>query len=567
MNVSTFAASAPRVNRMSKASNLTNVPVQSSLVDASTAGSSPLVVMRGITKAYPGVLANDAVNLTIGEGSIHALLGENGAGKSTLVKVLYGLLKPDAGSISWRGEQVSIASPAMARKLGIAMVFQHFSLFDSLSVLENIALGIGIKANDKLRSRIVDVSKRYGLPLDPDRSVYTLSVGARQRIEIVRCLLQEPRLLIMDEPTSVLTPQEVADLFATLRQLANSGMAILYISHKLEEIRVLCHGATILRGGRKVAELVPEEQSVASLAALMMGGELPAALRRSAIVAGEPLFTIKQLSLPAKDANDVTLHDINLHVGKGEIVGIAGVAGNGQDELLATISGERLAMDATHILFDETPVGRQGAGARRRLGLCSVPEERLGHAAVPNLSLIDNVFLTAHHRKPLMRGGLTSHKRSKALANDIIKQFNVQCHGPSALASSLSGGNLQKFIVGREILQSPRVLVISQPTWGVDAGAAAAIHRALATLAANGAAVLLISQDLDELMQYCDRIGALCAGRISSFYPSSQLTIQQVGLLMAGEKLDAMQADLVVADEGDHPMQADLAAADKGDHP
>ncbi len=537
---------------MSQASNLTNPSALSSLANGSATGSAPLVVMRNITKAYPGVLANDAVNLTIGEGSIHALLGENGAGKSTLVKVLYGLLKPDAGSISWCGEQVSIASPAMARKLGIAMVFQHFSLFDSLSVLENIALGMGVKANDKLRSRIADVSARYGLPLDPDRSVYTLSVGVRQRIEIVRCLLQEPKLLIMDEPTSVLTPQEVADLFETLRQLAKSGMAILYISHKLEEIRVLCQGATILRGGRKVSEVVPEEQSVASLAALMMGGEIPAALRRSAIVAGAPLFAIKELNLPAKDANEVSLHNINLVVGKGEIVGIAGVAGNGQDELLATISGERLATDEAHIQFNETPVGRQSAGARRRLGLCSVPEERLGHAAVPNLSLIDNVFLTAHHRKPLRRLGLISHARSKALANDIIKQFNVQCHGASALASSLSGGNLQKFIVGREILQSPRVLVISQPTWGVDAGAAATIHRALATLAANGAAVLLISQDLDELMQYCDRIGALCAGRLSAFYPSSQLTAQQVGLLMAGEKLDAMQAEQGAADEGEH---------------
>ncbi len=523
---------------MSQASNPTHVSAQSLPADASSANSAPLVVMRDITKAYPGVLANDAVNLTIGEGSIHALLGENGAGKSTLVKVLYGLLEPDAGDITWRGERVSIASPAMARKLGIAMVFQHFSLFDSLSVLENIALGMGIKANDKLRMRIVDVSARYGLPLDPDRSVYTLSVGARQRIEIVRCLLQEPRLLIMDEPTSVLTPQEVAGLFDTLRQLAQSGMAILYISHKLEEIRVLCQGATILRGGRKVAEVIPEEQSVASLASLMMGGELPAALRRSAVAAGEPLFTIKQLNLPAKDANDVSLHDINLQVGSGEIVGIAGVAGNGQDELLATISGERLATDEAHIVFDELPIGRQSAGARRRLGLCSVPEERLGHAAVPNLSLIDNVFLTAHHRKPLRRAGLISYARSKAMANDIIKQFNVQCHGPNALASSLSGGNLQKFIVGREILQSPRVLVISQPTWGVDAGAAAAIHRALAELAANGAAVLLISQDLDELMQYCDRIGALCAGRLSSFYPTSQLTTQQVGLLMAGEKIE-----------------------------
>lgn len=505
--------------------------------------AAPLVVMDNISKAYPGVLANDSVSLSLHAGRIHALLGENGAGKSTLVKILYGLLAPDSGTIHWQGKPVTISAPDIARKLGIAMVFQHFSLFDSLNVLENIALGMGIDADERLRDRIIEVSTRYGLALDPSRSVYTLSVGARQRIEIVRCLLQEPKLLIMDEPTSVLTPQEVSDLFSTLNVLADSGMAILYISHKLEEIRTLCSGATILRAGKKVASPDPRLESVASLAALMMGDELASVSQRPVRTYSQQAFGISALDLPANDANGVSLHDINLQVCEGEIVGIAGVAGNGQDELLQVIAGERLATKAQQITLDGRSLGRDDAGRRRQLGLCCVPEERLGHAAVPSLSLVENVFLTAHHRQKLRRGGLISYRRSREFAQQIIQSFNVQCQGPQALASSLSGGNLQKFIVGREILQSPRVLVISQPTWGVDAGAAAAIHKAIASLARQGAGILLISQDLDELMQTSDRIGALCAGRLSAFHPTRNITVQQVGLLMGGETIASQSPD------------------------
>lgn len=499
--------------------------------------AQPLVAMDNICKAYPGVLANDDVSLSLQAGSIHALLGENGAGKSTLVKILYGLLTPDSGSIAWQGRQVNISAPLVARKLGIAMVFQHFSLFDSLNVLENIALGMGVDADENLRTRIIEVSTRYGLPLDPSRSVYTLSVGARQRIEIIRCLLQDPKLLIMDEPTSVLTPQEVSELFVTLNTLADGGMAILYISHKLEEIRSLCSAATILRQGRKVAHTDPREETVASLAALMMGSELPPQPSRQQVASAQQVFAVNDLSMAALDTNSVGLHNINLHVCAGEIVGIAGVAGNGQDELLEVIAGERLAGQTGKITLNELVLGKLDAGERRQKGLCCVPEERLGHAAVPGMTLVENVFLTAHHRQALRRFGLISHARSKAFAEKIINAFDVKCQGPSALASSLSGGNLQKFIVGREILQSPRVLVISQPTWGVDAGAAAAIHTAIGELAKQGAAVLLISQDLDELMQTTHRIGALCGGRLSAFYPTADVSVQQVGLLMGGQSI------------------------------
>ena len=546
--------------------------------------------MHGITKAYPGVLANDRVDLAIRAGRVHALLGENGAGKSTLVKILYGLLQPDAGRIVWKGRDVRVGSPAEARRLGIGLVFQHFSLFDSLTVLENIALGMALDADAALAARIREVSTRYGLPLDPERPVHTLSVGARQRIEICRCLLQEPELLIMDEPTSVLTPQEVAELFETLRRLAGEGTAILYISHKLDEIRRLCDEATILRGGRRVAEADPSEESAASLAAMMMGTALadgaPAAtlatlgagatdatraVGDTGGAASVPLpsegssvrgarangafgdevrppgsssdgparLTLDDVSLEAGEAHAIALRGLALDVAGGEIVGIAGVAGNGQDELTSLLGGETRLADGEAIRLDGRGIGRLDAGARRRLGLCTVPEERLGHAAVPTMTLAENAFLTGHHRRPLRRLGLYSGAASRRFAAEIIERFDVRCNGPSSLAGSLSGGNLQKFVVGREILQAPDVLVVSQPTWGVDAGAAAVIHAALRELAASGSAVLVVSQDLDELMALTDRIGALCAGRLSAFHPTASVGAREVGLLMGGEALAA----------------------------
>lgn len=506
-----------------------------------------LVELTDITKSYPGCLANDAIDLTLKSGRVHALLGENGAGKSTLVKILYGLLSCDAGSIRWQGQPVQISSPRVARELGIAMVFQHFSLFESLTVLENIALGMGVDADAALADNISATASRYGLPLDPGRSVYTLSVGERQRIEIVRCLLQEPRLLIMDEPTSVLTPQEVNELFLTLSRLAEEGMAILYISHKLDEIRQLCHEASILRNGRKVAEADPRSESAATLAALMMGADMPAPKARERTVSEKTLLQLIELTQPADNQNGIALQGLNLSLQAGEIVGIAGVAGNGQDELLRLIAGEVRTQRSEELQLDGAPVGHLGAGQRRRKGLCCVPEQRLGHAAVPGLSLTENAFLTGFHTQSLRLGGVISLGRSRRFAQQIIDTFHVQCSGAQATAASLSGGNLQKFIVGREILQKPRVLVISQPTWGVDAGAANTIHEAIRALADNGAAVLLISQDLDELMQITDRIGALCAGRLSAFHRTADVGVQQVGLLMAGEALSVGHASPAVA--------------------
>ena len=496
----------------------------------------PLLNLTSITKAFPGCIANDSVDLTIKPGEIHALLGENGAGKSTLVKIIYGILKADSGTIEWNGQSVSIDSPSIARQLGIAMVFQHFSLFDALTVVENIALGMEDSVDlADLEKRIKEISTNYGLPLDPKRHVYTLSVGERQRIEIIRCLLQSPKLLVMDEPTSVLTPQEVDKLFETLKRLSAEGMSILYISHKLDEIRVLCENATILRLGRRVADADPRQETARSLAAMMMGEELQSPARPPASPDLDTTrLKINNLSIRALDDFGVDLKEVNLHVNSGEILGIAGVAGNGQNELLNVLSGERVCQQADNIMLDGNACGTLRPSARRALGFGCVPEERLGHGAVPDMSLTENTYLTAHFQMQLTEKGMIQKGERDAFSDKIIEEYRVKCNGRQAPAASLSGGNLQKFIVGREILQNPGVLVVSQPTWGVDAGAAAAIQEALIALAENGSAVLVISQDLDELMQISNRMCAICAGSVSESIPTKDVTVEQIGLLMGG---------------------------------
>jgi simple sugar transport system ATP-binding protein len=506
----------------------------------------PRLELRGLTRRFGSFTANNAIDLSVAPGEIHALLGENGAGKSTLVKMVYGVLRPDEGEIRWEGAAVPPLDPRAARALGIGMVFQHFSLFEAMTVAENVALGLDHPGPmPELAARIREVSQAYGLPLDPAREVHTLSVGERQRIEIVRCLLAEPRLLVMDEPTSVLTPNEVGTLFETLRRLAAEGCSILYISHKLEEIRALCEAATVLRAGRVVARCDPRREDAAGLARLMMGAETarPAetALADSALhpavasVQGpQPRLTLDGLDLPSRAIGETALHGISLEVHAGEIVGIAGIAGNGQTELFAAISGERLAASNNDVLIDEKSCGHLGAAARRAMGLCSVPEERNGHAAIPQFSLADNAMLTAHRRGGLMARGMLRRGAASAFAARDIADYHVRCGGPGALAATLSGGNLQKFIVGREIMQAPGVLVVAQPTWGVDVGAAAVIHRALVGLAAAGAAVLLISQDLDELMALSHRLGVLFGGRLSALRGANALSVEQIGLLMGG---------------------------------
>ena len=498
------------------------------------ASAPPRLELKGVTKRFPGVLANDNVSLMVKPGEIHALLGENGAGKSTLVKMIYGILAPDLGEVSWDGQPVKVANPRAARKLGIGMVFQHFSLFEALTVLENIALGLDSKVSRRdLEVEIRRVLDLYGLKLDPKRIVSTLSVGERQRIEIVRALLLNPRLLIMDEPTSVLTPQEVEQLFETLRKLAAGGCSILYISHKLHEIIALCDVATILRAGKFVAECDPKHETSKSMAELMIGANLKEIARPAGRTFGEEKFAARGLSLPKHGDFGVALRDINFSVRAGEILGVAGVAGNGQNEFMEALSGETLsAPDA--IIMAGAPIGRLRTTERRARGLCAVPEERNGHAAVADFTLAENGELTARRRMGFMQGGLINASRASAYAAKVIKTFVVKALGPRSTAGSLSGGNLQKFIMGREILQEPTALVVSQPTWGVDAGAAGAIRQAIVDLAARGCAVVVVSQDLDELLEFCDSLVVINLGGLSRLMKVGEVTIEEIGLLMGG---------------------------------
>ncbi|MEO5614190.1 MAG: ABC transporter ATP-binding protein [Cypionkella sp.] len=495
----------------------------------------PRLDLSGITKRFPGVLANDQVSFAVQPGEIHALLGENGAGKSTLVKMIYGIMQPDAGEIRWNGERISIANPKAARKLGIGMVFQHFSLFEAMTVLENIALGMDAKTPARdLEAKIVAVMQQYGLKLEPHRIVSTLSVGERQRIEIVRALLLNPNLLIMDEPTSVLTPQEVEQLFIVLRQLAKEGCSILYISHKLHEIKALCDTATILRGGKLVDTCDPAKETSRSMAEKMIGGSLKDIQRTEGRALGTAKLTVQGLNIAKDGPFGVALKDISFSVKAGEIFGIAGVAGNGQNTLLLALSGETPSTSPDAIQIDGTRVAQLTAKQRRLAGMASVPEERNGHAAVPDFSLSDNAILTARDRMGMVSGGMVNARSARTYAGEVIAAFSVKATGPAAMADSLSGGNLQKFIMGREIMQKPQVLVVSQPTWGVDAGAAAAIHQALVDLAATGSAIVVISQDLDELLSLCDTLAVINEGRLSKPMPVAGANIEQIGLLMGG---------------------------------
>ncbi len=508
-------------------------------MDTTPAANGPnLLEVRGLTKIFGTLKACDQIDLTVAKGEIHALLGENGAGKSTLVKMLFGSLEPNGGEIRWNGQPVRITSPGVAKKLGIGMVFQHFSLFEALTAAENIALSL---ADDTPLSTIAAKSRAlsysYGLPLDPDSLVGDLSVGERQRIEIIRCLLQTPDLIILDEPTSVLTPQEADKLFETLERLRSEGKSILYISHRLEEVKRMCDRATVLRHGKVVGHCDPRQETPASLARMMVGSDVKMAERTTASVKGDELLGIRGLSRKPASPFAMPLKDIWLNVHGGEVVGIAGVAGNGQGELFEAISGEALQESADAVRIRGKAAGRMGISARRMLGAAFVPEERLGHGAAPRMKLSDNLLLSRHATDAKAFVGTAGLVKSGAIqqaAQRIIQVMDVRKSAPDPEAAALSGGNLQKFIIGRELDRNPSVMVVNQPTWGVDAGAAARIRQALIELARNGSAVLVISQDLDELFEISDSIAVMHNGELSKPIPIAEATLERIGLLMGG---------------------------------
>jgi len=488
--------------------------------------------LENVSKQYPAVKANDRVSLRVQPGEIHAVLGENGAGKSTLMKIIYGAVQPDEGTVRWNGQQVQVANPAAARALGISMVYQHFSLFETLTAAENVWLGLDRSMSlAAVSRRIAEVAGTYGLDIDPARPVHTLSVGERQRVEIVRALLTDPQLLILDEPTSVLTPQAVDKLFVTLRQLAARGTSILYISHKLDEIRALCHRCTVLRGGRVTGEVDPAQESNASLSRLMIGEE-PLAIEYPPGRTGDVALRVQGLSLPRTDRFGIDLHEVCLEVRAGEVLGIAGVSGNGQQELLAAISGEDRRAGAGTVTLMGQEVAAASPARRRALGLHFVPEERLGRGAVPTMSLGANTLLT--RTESVKRWGWIDVAAADRLASRLISRFNVKAGGPGAAARSLSGGNLQKFIVGREIDAQPRVLVVAQPTWGVDVGASSQIRSALLDLRDAGCAVLVVSEELDELFELADRLVVIAKGRVSPSIARREASVERIGQWMSG---------------------------------
>ena len=496
------------------------------------ARGAPRLALVGITKRYRGaagaasVVANDRIDLAVAPGEIHAVLGENGAGKSTLMKIIYGAVRPDDGELRWDGVPVRIASPAAARQRGIAMVFQQLQLFETLTVAENVWLGLPPGwPRAALADRLVAVARDHELDVPLDRAVHELSLGERQRVEIMRALVTAPRLLILDEPTSVLAPPAIDRLFAMLRRLAAGGCSILYISHKLDEVRALCERCTVLRAGRVTGVVDPRAETNASLAQLMLG-EVAAKPPGVSAPAGRVALEVAGLRLASHAGSE-----LSLALRAGEVLGVAGISGNGQAELVAALAGEVRTAPGTIRLFGDDISGAS-PGRRRALGLRYIPEDRMGHGAIPALSLAANTLLT--RGELVTRGGWLRRGAAGRLAARLIERFGVTAAGPGAPARSLSGGNLQKFIVGREVDAAPKLLVVAQPTWGLDVGAAARIRGELHALAAGGAAVLVISEDLDELFEISTALVVIARGKLSPRVPVAEATLPQLGAWMAG---------------------------------
>lgn len=490
---------------------------------------TPRLRLQNITKRYGSTIANRDISLEVMPGEILSVLGENGAGKSTLMKIIFGSVVPDQGQFFFNGKRVNISSPADARKLGIAMVFQHFVLFDTLTVKENILLGLPEGTSlAKLEKEIKEKSKHYGLEVDPNAVINDLSMGERQRVEILRALLTNPQLLILDEPTSVLSPLALKALFKTLRQLSSEGVSIIFITHKLNEIRALSKNCCVIRGGQVVANVNPQEISEDDLAKLMIGNDLPEILPKPEVKQALGL----DLNLRREKVSYKSHFPLSgqIHVPCGKIVGIAGISGNGQSDLMKAISGEAL-LPKDAISICGAPVGDLWVKHRRAMGLRYVPEERLGQATVPEMSLESNTLLTSNL---FLAKGFMRNKMIHRFTETVIEKFKVKSGGSHASAASLSGGNLQKFIVGRELLHNPKILVLNQPTWGVDAGAAALIRNALIRQRTGGSAVLVVSEELDELFEICDEIVVMSEGKISPQVKISDVSIEEIGRWMSG---------------------------------
>jgi len=498
------------------------------------------VALRGITKRFPAVVANDGVNFEAAQGEVHALLGENGAGKTTLSNILTGLYRPDEGTIELFGKPTEFQSPRDAIDAGVAMVHQHFRLVSPFTVAENVVLGDhrDIGRNFLLRpraieERVAELSRRYGLGVDPRAKIWQLSVGEQQRVEILKALLQDARILILDEPTAVLTPQEAAALFETIRTLAADGRTVIFISHKLHEVKAVADRVTVLRRGRSVATVPAADATPRSLAALMVGREMELGLRRArGGEVGSPVLELEGVNADG-DRGLAALTDVSLSVCAGEIVAVAGVAGNGQRELAETIVGIRPRTSGTVRVAGRALRGGDPRTAIRA-GVGFVPEDRLGTGVAPGLSVASNVVLKSYRRPPISRGPLLYLGRIRALAQRLMTSYDVRASGPGVPAWQLSGGNLQKVVLAREFSGGPVVLVAAAPTRGLDVAGIETVHTYLHEAAASGVGVLLISEDLDEILSLADRVVVMFEGAIAGERDAETTTPEELGLLMAG---------------------------------
>ena len=493
--------------------------------------------LHGICKRFPGVLANDRVDFDVKSGEVHALLGENGAGKSTLMKILYGMYRPDEGEILLNGKAVTIASPTDAIQLGIGMIHQHFMLVQTLTVAENVALGLPssrgpITDLDRVSKRIIELAKRYGLKIDPDAYIWQLSVGQQQRVEIIKALYRGAALLILDEPTAVLTPQEVDELFVIMRQMVKDGHALIFISHKLHEVVEISNRVTVLRDGRKIGTRPTSEITKQILANWMVGREVGFAPDRGVVERGGCRLQLDHVSC-GSDRGTPGLRNVSLDVCAGEILGIAGVSGNGQRELAESVTGLRKITSGRVLLEEQDVTGLPPAALTERM-LSYIPEERMRDGMIKNFSVAENMILREHHKSPFSHSGFLNLSAISSHSDDLIKKFHVKTPSHDTLVKNLSGGNIQKVVLAREISRSPRVILAAQPTRGLDIGATEYVREQLLEQRRNGVAVMLISEDLDEILALSDRIAVIYEGQIMDIVPREEATPEKLGLLMAG---------------------------------
>jgi simple sugar transport system ATP-binding protein len=497
--------------------------------------------MKGVVKRFPGVLANDHVDFDVRAGEVHALLGENGAGKSTLMKILYGMYAPDKGEIWLNDKLVSINSPVDAIELGIGMIHQHFMLVDTLTVTENVALGLlssrgPLTDLNRVSERILELAQVYGLQVDPDAYIWQLAVGQRQRVEIIKALYRGAALLILDEPTSVLTPQEVDEFFATIRRMVQDGHAIIFISHKLHEVIDISNRVTVLRDGKRIDSCPTEGCTKADLARMMVGREVIMQPQIAHVERGEVRLALKDLCAQ-NDREMPALRGVNLELYSGEILGLAGVSGNGQRELAEVITGLRTITQG-QVFLEGKDVTGQSPGALTEQRLAYIPEERMKDGIVQEFSVAENTVLRDHDKKPFSRSGFLILRVIADYADKLIKNFKIKTPSRETPAKNLSGGNIQKVVLARELSREPRVLIAAQPTRGVDIGATEYVHARLLEQRQQGTAILLISEDLDEILVLSDRIAVIYEGQIMGVVARDDATLEQLGLLMAGVETD-----------------------------